>query len=75
VLGGDFNVVRHPSKRLGAMQMSTAMQGFSDFIFSNGLVDIPLTGGRYTWSNNHSKSRLDRFLYTPIVEEIFSKIV
>ncbi|KAG6667897.1 hypothetical protein CIPAW_01G132300 [Carya illinoinensis] len=28
-------------------------------------MDIPLMGGEYTWSNNHTWSRLDRFLISP----------
>ena len=66
-LGGDFNVVRFPSERVSASNFSPLMYEFSDFIFSNGLIDIPLTGGNYTWSNNRevsSLSRIDRFLYS-----------
>jgi hypothetical protein len=75
VVGGDFNVVRFPSERLGAMHLTTAMQDFSDFISSTGLVDIHMVGGRYTWSNSQSRSRLDRFLFTPTVEDHFNVLV
>uniref|UniRef100_A0A2N9EDK5 Endonuclease/exonuclease/phosphatase domain-containing protein n=1 Tax=Fagus sylvatica TaxID=28930 RepID=A0A2N9EDK5_FAGSY len=51
-LGGDFNVVRFPSKRVGSDHFSPAMYDFSDFISTNGLIDVPLSGGIYTWSNN-----------------------
>ena len=74
VVGGDFNVVRYPSERLGAVQLTSGMQGFSDFIFAKDLIDIPMLGGQYTWSNTHSKSRLDRFLFTSTVENLFSNI-
>ena len=43
------------------------MHEFSEFIFSFGLFDIPLEGGRYTWSNNRENvvmSCIDRFLYS-----------
>jgi hypothetical protein len=66
-VGGDFNVVRSPSERLGAAGYSSSMIDFSDFISINGLVDIPMAGGSFTWSNNRettSMSRLDRFLFT-----------
>ena len=72
VMGGDFNVVRFPFERLRAEHLTTAMQNFSDFISSTGLVDIPMEGGMYTRSNSQSHSRLDCFLFTPSVEEHFT---
>jgi hypothetical protein len=66
-LGGDFNVVRFPLERVGSSNFSPSMHDFSDFISSNELIDIPLTGGDFTWSNNRevsSLSRIDRFLYS-----------
>ncbi len=45
-----------------------AMHAFSDFIFDLSLMDIPLEGGLFTWSNNRevaAKSRVDRFLFSP----------
>jgi hypothetical protein len=41
------------------------MMEFSDFIFEQDLMDLPLAGGPFTWSNNQSWSRLDRFLVSP----------
>ncbi|KAK8624459.1 hypothetical protein V6N13_065804 [Hibiscus sabdariffa] len=41
------------------------MSSFSDFIEELSLVDLPLNGGRFTWSNFKEVpvfSRLDRFL-------------
>jgi exonuclease III len=67
VLGGDFNVVRFPSERVGSDSFSPAMHEFSDFISVHGLVDLPLSGGNFTWTNNRevsSMSKLDRFLFT-----------
>jgi hypothetical protein len=74
-VGGDFNVVRYPSERAGSDQMSPAMRDFSDFIFSLGLLDIPMEGGSMTWSNLISHSRLDRFLFSPSLEDHFTRIV
>jgi exonuclease III len=74
-VGGDFNVVRFPSERMGSVAFSQAMYNFSDFIAVNGLIDTPLSGGNYTWSNNRevaSMSRIDRFLFTADWEEGFS---
>ena len=66
-LGGDFNVVRFPSEKVGSVNFTAAMYDFSNFISDHGLVDFPLIGGIFTWSNNReisSMSRLDRFLFS-----------
>ena len=66
-IGGDFNVVRFPSEKSGQGPYSTAMQDFSDFIADFGLLDTPLEGGKFTWSNNRevpTMSKLDRFLFS-----------
>ena len=41
-LGGDFNIIRFPSERLGATTCTRAMYEFSDFITLHGLMDIPM---------------------------------
>ena len=66
-MGGDFNVVRFPSERLGSNSFIAAVQEFSNFISEQGLIDLPLQGGAFTWSNSQevaSKARLDRFLFS-----------
>ena len=66
-MGRDFNIVRFPSKHLGDAGYSPSMLDFSDFISIHGLVDIPLEGSSFTWSNNRdnaSMSQLVRFLFT-----------
>uniref|UniRef100_A0A2N9GWZ4 Reverse transcriptase domain-containing protein n=1 Tax=Fagus sylvatica TaxID=28930 RepID=A0A2N9GWZ4_FAGSY len=75
-VGGDFNVVRYPMERLGSDQFTPAMNEFSEFIFSFGLMDIPMEGGRFPWSNNRENaamSRIDRFLYSGDWEDRFPK--
>jgi hypothetical protein len=75
--GGDFNVVRFLSERLGVSGYSTAMEEFSEFIFMQSLVDLPLEGGQFTWSNNQEDqtwSRIDRFLISPKWEEYFPEV-
>ena len=70
-------MVRFPSERFGSVGFSPAMHHFSDIIFANSLIDIPLSGGNFTWSNNRevaSMSRIDRFLYTADWEEGFITI-
>uniref|UniRef100_A0A2N9FRM3 Reverse transcriptase domain-containing protein n=1 Tax=Fagus sylvatica TaxID=28930 RepID=A0A2N9FRM3_FAGSY len=56
-LGDDFNEMRFPSERVGSNHFSPTMYDFSDFISTNGLIDIPLSGGIYTWSNNKERRR------------------
>lgn len=60
--GGDFSAVRCPEERLGGKRFSRHMQGFNNFIQEFGLVDLPLQGATFTWSNGRVSSRLDRFL-------------
>jgi exonuclease III len=72
--GGDFNVVRFPSERSGVGAFSAAMEEFSEFIHGQSLVDIPLQGGQFTWSNNQVWSKIDRFLLSPEWEEHFPDV-
>ncbi|XP_050277756.1 uncharacterized protein LOC126719218 [Quercus robur] len=71
-LGGDFNIIRFPSERLGATTSTRAMYEFSDFISLYGLMDILMEGGLYTWSNNSSASRIDRFLFSSLLADHFT---
>ena len=47
------------------------MYQFSDFISLHGLIDIPMEKGIYTWSNNSSTFRIDRFLFSPLLANHF----
>jgi hypothetical protein len=50
------------------------MVKFFDFIFDQGLMNLPLVGGTFTGSNNQkspSWSRIDRFLVYPTLEAQF----
>ena len=51
-MGGDFNVVRFPSERLGSNSFTATIQEFSNFISEQGLIDLPLQGGTFTSSNS-----------------------
>jgi hypothetical protein len=51
-IGGDFNVVCFLSEKTGMLSFNYAMHEFSDFISECGLLDIPMEGGLFTWSNN-----------------------
>ena len=56
-------------ERLGGVSYTRAMHGFSDFNALHRLMDIPMEGGIYTWSNTSSTSRIDRFLVFPILAD------
>ncbi|GMI98534.1 hypothetical protein HRI_003522700 [Hibiscus trionum] len=65
LLGGDFNIVLNEEERIGVSFNKRAVRIFSQFIEDLSLVDIPLKGSYFTWSNHRgvpSFSRLDRFL-------------
>jgi hypothetical protein len=50
------------------VRLIAAMLEFFDLISIQGLLDLPLAQGSFTWSNNHdisSWSHLDRFLVSP----------
>ena len=53
-VGGDFNVVRHAREKLRASRQMQAMTDFVDFISEQGLIDVPMVGGRITWSNRRA---------------------
>ena len=64
-VGGDWNIVCFPSKKLGGGHLSAATSLFSDWINSHSLIDLQLGGASFTWSNHQRPpltSRLDRFL-------------
>ena len=77
-VGGDFNVIRFLSERSGADQFTLAMNDFSEFIFSLGLMDIPLEGGKFTWSNNWeipAMSCIDQFIFSGEWEDRYPTFV
>ncbi|KAK8603885.1 hypothetical protein V6N13_096351 [Hibiscus sabdariffa] len=51
LMGGDFNIVRNAKERLGVSLKRSDMKKFSEFVDSLGLIDLPLHGGLFTWSN------------------------
>ncbi|XP_057452691.1 uncharacterized protein LOC130744534 [Lotus japonicus] len=65
---GYFNSVRDPNERKGITNDTSVSRRdtefFNDFIHSMELVDVPMTGRRFTWfrPNGSAMSRLDRCL-------------
>ena len=61
----DFNVVLDRSERIGEGLCKTSIRNFNTFIQRAMVVDIPLVGLTFTWTNFRVKTawaKLDRFL-------------
>jgi exonuclease III len=73
LLGGDFNIIINSSeKNKGGVHRHTNL--FNSIINTFDLIDISITGGRYTWSNNQENptlERLDRYLASKSWEDLF----
>lgn len=53
--GGDFNLIRFPREKKRGRYITSSMTSFSNFINDHELVNLPLTGRRFTWSNNQER--------------------
>ncbi|XP_038699743.1 uncharacterized protein LOC119997044 [Tripterygium wilfordii] len=81
LIWGDLNEVLLPEDRLGGTHTTNGMNDFGDFVNACNLVELPLAGRRFTWSNSRSMSRIDRtfvdtdwlFLFPNIVLQGLSK--
>nr|GEV84614.1 RNA-directed DNA polymerase, eukaryota [Tanacetum cinerariifolium] len=73
---GDFNKVRFASRRYGFIFHASNAAEFNTFIANSHLIDIPLSGFSFTWSNKHASkmSKLDRFLVSEGLLEIFPNL-
>ncbi|WKA03336.1 hypothetical protein VitviT2T_021451 [Vitis vinifera] len=66
-VGGDFNVIRRSSEKMGGSSLTPSMRDFDSFIRECELLDPPLRNASFTWSNMQESPvcrRLDRFLYS-----------
>lgn len=55
ILAGDFNSpISNLEKRGGTPISKESKQDLSDFINTLGLVDLELSGSKFTWSNSNS---------------------
>ncbi|KAK2658233.1 hypothetical protein Ddye_004766 [Dipteronia dyeriana] len=67
-----------PSERKDGLCSVGSMRNFNAFIVAAKLVDMPLQGLNFTWSNNRVVElwvRLDRFLCSPIFLSWFPQLV
>ncbi|GMI90230.1 hypothetical protein HRI_002692300 [Hibiscus trionum] len=62
---GDFNIVLNEEEKIVVSFNQSSMRALREFILNIGLVDLPLIGSKFTWSNfreNTTLCRLDRVL-------------
>ncbi|GMJ07534.1 hypothetical protein HRI_004422600 [Hibiscus trionum] len=70
IVGGDFNEVVSNEERVGVSKAQDAPNFLAEFIVKGEFIDLPLSGGKFTWfrgGKNLAASRLDRFLIAPEV--------
>lgn len=48
---GDFNEVLYLEKRSHAVRRTRGMNEFYEFVDGNELINILISGARFTWSN------------------------
>ncbi|RVW37380.1 hypothetical protein CK203_087736 [Vitis vinifera] len=73
-VGGDFNVIRRISEKMGDSRLTVNMRRFDEFIRESGLLDPPLRNAAFTWSNMQVDpicKRLDRFLFSSEWDSFF----
>ncbi|GKC66704.1 RNA-directed DNA polymerase, eukaryota, reverse transcriptase zinc-binding domain protein [Tanacetum coccineum] len=77
VVMGDFNEVRTPSERFGSTFLERHAEIFNSFISNSSLVDIPLGGFNFTWTDKWGSkmSKLDRFLVSEYFLDIFPNAI
>ncbi|WKA09802.1 hypothetical protein VitviT2T_027421 [Vitis vinifera] len=77
-VGGDFNVIRRISEKMGDSRLTVNMRCFDEFIRESGLLDPPLRNAAFTWSNMQVDpicKRLDRFLFSSEWDSFFSQSI
>ncbi|XP_062005653.1 uncharacterized protein LOC133722803 [Rosa rugosa] len=61
IMAGDFNeIISNLDKSGGAPRAEAPMLRFRQTMTNSGLYDMGFVGSRFTWSNKHTKERLDR---------------
>ena len=62
---GDFNEVRNEQEKKGCSYRSRIMDEFDQWINDMELIDLPLSGRKFTWRRGSSCSKLDCFVVDP----------
>lgn len=52
VLGGDFNEFRFTYERYSGWEITAGMRKFNKLISRHELIDLPLNGASFTWTNS-----------------------
>ncbi|GJX28014.1 RNA-directed DNA polymerase, eukaryota [Tanacetum coccineum] len=73
---GDFNEVIEAGERHGSNFNSRQVDIFNEFISNSSLIDIPLGGFNFTWTDKWGSkmSKLDRFLISDRFHEDFPNV-
>ncbi|KAK3228761.1 hypothetical protein Dsin_000642 [Dipteronia sinensis] len=78
IMRGDFNTISNESERRGGGFNKWSAKAFNIFILQAKVIDMPVHGITFSWSNNRengSWARLDRFLVSPVVLTWFPDMV
>lgn len=59
-LGGDFNIIRYCSEKNKHFSNNKFSDMFNIIINTYALRDLPLIGGKFTWSNNRADPTLEK---------------
>lgn len=59
-LGGDLNEVRYSAERHGCSSRDSNMRRLNKFIEDMELVDLPMLGRKFTWSNGQNGEKWSR---------------
>lgn len=76
-IGGDFNEVLFLKERNKAIRRTRGMDMFCDFVYRKELIDVQMSGAKFTWSNFQDRptlSKLDRFLISTDWDDYLSPI-
>jgi hypothetical protein len=74
LVGGDFNLLRFSSEKNKPMAHNKWTDIFNAIINTFALREVHMSGGQYTWSNNHTDptlEKLDRFFMSSSWEDLF----
>lgn len=74
ILAGDFNLVRSQSDKNTSISNATLVSAFNDKINELGLLELPLAGCRYTWTNKRDDPTLaclDRVFHNNLFGNLF----
>jgi endonuclease/exonuclease/phosphatase family metal-dependent hydrolase len=77
IVGGDFNIVRFSFEKNQNFSQNRFSDVFNAIINACDLREIYISGGSYTWSNNHvspTLEKLDRILMSKDWEVLFPSV-